>query len=265
MKSYVKVLVACCLVMGTVGCAPSGTNFLQKGMVLQENGRVLRVGGEDSAISGFILPVKESFEEENAGTTLDIVRSRPGTELVGLERGEVDAVVTMQSLDDLVRAAADENVIIDRERLQITQVGKNDIVIVLNKGNNLKKLTKKQLRGIFSGKTTNWKQLRGANRGIVVVWNSAAIAENSLFLKEILAEEALALEPLSVYSFEEVRTLVAKTPGAIGIAPAGYIAAGVNAPTAPRYTSPVILITKGDPSTQLKKLTDILKDVALLQ
>jgi phosphate transport system substrate-binding protein len=261
--SLATVLFVCLLV--AAGCAPSGTTLRQGGPVYPPEGTLLRVGGEDSAISGFLLPAKGPYEEENTGISIDIVRSRPGTELVGLERGEVDAVVTMQPLEDLLRMAAEERVTIDPARLRSTEVGTNDIVVLLNRDNRLKKLTRKQLKGIFAGKISNWKQLHGPNRDIVVVWNAAAVAENSLFMKEVLAEKSLTLEPVSVYSFEEVRKVVARTPGAIGLAPAGYVTAGVTAPLAPRYSSPVRMITKGEPSPRLQKLMDILKDMALLQ
>lgn len=251
MTRFVKTVIIALCIGCAAGCAPSG--------------KVLRVGGEDGSISGFVLPVKETFEEENAGVTLEIVRSRPGNELADLEKGVVDVVVSVQSLADLVRAAADEKVVIDPAGLRSTEVGKNDTVIFLNRKNSIKKLTKKQLRSIFAGRITNWKQLKGANRAIVVVWNLEAEAENDMFVKDILGGASFAPKLLTVNSYDEVRKRVMETPGAIGIAPSGYIAAGVRVPKAPVVSSPVIVVTKGEPTPNVKKLTDILKDMALLQ
>lgn len=228
-------------------------------------GDVLRIGGEDAAISGFVLPVKETFESEHSGVTLEIVRSWAGSELVDLEKGAVDAIVTTQSLDDLLRVAAQEKVKIDPSTLKSIDVGKSDTVVFLNRGNNIKKLTRKQLKGIFSGKTTNWKQLHGANRKIVVIWNSEAVADNDSFIKDILGDEKFAPKLTVVHTYEEVRSLVMETPGAIGIAPAGYVTARVAVPASPKLTSHVRVITKGKPSANVRNLTDILKEMELLE
>jgi phosphate transport system substrate-binding protein len=244
------MLAIACLVFAA-GCAPSS--------------KILRVSGEDAAISGFVIPAKEVFEEENRGITLDIVHGKPGSELFDLEQGKVDAIVSVQTLADLVNAAVGEKVAINPAELRVIEVGKNDTVFFLNRKNSIKKLTKKQLKSIFAGKITNWKQLHGANRAIVVVLNSAAAAENEMFLRDILGQEEFAAKQLTTGSFEEVRNLVMETPGAIGVAPSGYIVAGVNVPKAPRTSSPVIVITKGAPSAHVSHLTDILKDMALLQ
>jgi phosphate transport system substrate-binding protein len=165
----------------------------------------------------------------------------------------------------LIRAAAEEKVTVDPARLNTVEVGKNDSITFLNKKNNIKKLTRKQLKGIFSGKITNWKQLHGDNRAIVVVWNQLAAAENEIFIRDILGDEPFAPKLLPVYTYEEVRKMVMETPGAIGVAPSGYIVSGLNVPTAPRVSSPVIVVTKGEPSPWVKNLTDLLKDMAFLQ
>lgn len=257
MKSIMKPLLTVCLLLIAAGCAPTGK-------LLHGGGDVLRIGGEDAAISGFVLPVKETFESEHSGVTISVVRSWPGSELLDLEKGEVDAVVTMQPLEDLLRVAAQEKVQIDPSTLRSIDIGKSDTVVFLNRTNNIKKLTRKQLKGIFSGKITNWKQLHGSNRKIVVVWNSEAAADDS-FIKEILGDEKFAPKQMVVHSFEEVRSLVSETPGAIGIAPSGFVTARVNVPSSPKVTSQVRVITKGKPSANVRNLTDILKEMELLE
>lgn len=262
-----KTLVMLCLAGWLAGCAATGGSWRsgEAGYGHDNGGAELRIGGEDATVSGFVVPAKEPFEEENTGVTLSIVRNRPGMDLVELERGTVDAIVSVQPLAELIRAAAEEKVTVDPARLRTVEVGKNDTITFLNKKNNIKKLTRKQLKGIFSGKITNWKQLHGDNRAIIVVWNQLAAAENELFIRDILGDEPFAPKLLPVYTYEEVRKLVMETPGAIGVAPSGYVMSGLNVPTAPRVSSPVIVVTKGEPSPRVKNLTNLLKDMAFLQ
>jgi hypothetical protein len=56
-----------------------------------------------------------------------------------------------------------------------------------------------------------------------------------------------------------------ETPGAIGVAPASMVIAGVRVPNAPHPTAKVIVVTNGEPSKNVRKLIDILKDIDLLQ
>jgi phosphate transport system substrate-binding protein len=210
------------------------------------------------------MPAKDAFEDESGGVVLDIIRSRPGAQLAQLLRGEVDAVVSVHSLNHLLRAAADENVPIDASILKSVAVGMCDTVLLLNRKNTVTQLTGKQLKGIFSGKITNWKQLNGLNREIVVIWNVAPTADNDTFIRGILDEEKFEPKLYPVYSYEEVRKLTAEIPEAIGIAPSVYAAASVTVPKSPKVSAPAIVVTKGTPSQQVSNLTEILKDMSLL-
>lgn len=247
-------LLAIALILWITGCAPRAVPGTKS----------LRISGEDESISSLLMPVKEVFEDESGGVLLDIVRSRPGVQLAQLLRGEVDAVVSAHSLNHLLRAAADEQVPIDPSVLKSVDVGMCETVLLLNRKNTVTHLTGKQLKGIFSGKINNWKQLNGLNREIVVVWNVAPTADNEPFIRDILGEEKFAPKLHPVYSYEEVRKLTAEIPEAIGIAPSVYAAANVTVPKSPKASTPAILITRGAPSQQVSSLAEILKDMSVL-
>ncbi len=226
--------------------------------------KVVRVGGEDAAINGFVVPVQETFEEEN-GISLNMVRCRSGKELVDLEAGRVDVIVSEQPLAELVREAAVERVVIDPAELRQTEIGRNSTVIFLHRKNRVRKLTKKQLKAIFTGRVTNWKKLGGADRHIVVVWNTTGAAENETFNRDILDGAPLVAKIVPVCSYEEVRTRVMSTPGAIGIAPRGLTGAAVKVPQTPVVAAPVITVTRGEPAPAVQKLMDIMKDAQDIQ
>ena len=250
MKQLAMVLVIVSLIVWVTGCAPAGKS--------------LRISGEDESISSLLMPVKDTFEDESGGVLLDIVRSRPGAQLAQLLRGEVDAVVSVHTLNHLLRAAADEQVSIDPSILQSVDVGVCETVLLFNRKNTVTQLTGKQLKGIFSGKINNWKQLNGLNREIVVVWNVAPTADNEPFIRDILGEEKFAPKLHPVYSYEEVRKLTAEIPEAIGIAPSVYASANVTVPKFPKVSAPAIVVTRGAPSQQVNSLTEILKEMSLL-
>jgi phosphate transport system substrate-binding protein len=239
-----------CLLGCAAGCATSP--------------KVVRVGGEDAAINGFVVPVQETFEEEN-GIDLSLVRNRLGKELVDLQAGKVDVIVSEQPLTELLREAALKRVEIDPAALRQIEVGRNNTVVFLHRKNCVRKLTKKQLKAIFTGRIANWKKLGGADRQIVVVWNSAVASENETFSREILDGAQLVAKVVPVGSYEEVRTRVMSTPGAIGIAPRGLTGAAVKVPQTPVIAAPVIMVTVGEPAPAVQKLIDLMKDAQDIQ
>jgi phosphate transport system substrate-binding protein len=225
--------------------------------------RVIRIGGEDAAIRGFILPVKETFEAEN-GIALQLVQSRPGQELTDLEEGRVDAIISARPLQMLLQEAALERVAVDPASLKQINVGKGSTVIFLHPSNRIKKLTKQQLKSIFTGKIRNWKRLGGVDQEIVVVWLAAPSAQNAQFTREILDGGRVAAKQLPASSYDEVRTRVIATPGSIGIAPQGLIASAVRVPKTPLVEAAVIMVMKGAPPPNVRKLMELLQEAAYI-
>lgn len=249
MKSLVRLVIAgSCF--AAAGCAAPATS--------------LNVGGDETTISGFILPVKETFEEENQ-VLLKVKEIKPGEELLELYAGKVDAIIATSSLQELLDEAAVKKINIDRASLHQVEVGQNRTIILLNKRNKIKTLSQKQLKGIFTGKFSNWRQLGGTNEEIIVVWDSSSASENDDFVGKILNDAPVVAKFKSANGYEEVRKMVTALPGAIGIAPSGFIAPGVKIPKTPKVTSPVILVAKKTTSPLVKNLIDLLKDASYIQ
>ncbi|WP_084154076.1 substrate-binding domain-containing protein [Citrifermentans bremense] len=222
----------------------------------------IRIGG-DAALTEVIAPVAETFEEENPSLRLITLQSKPGTELAALQNDSLDAVVSTVSLERLLKRAAETGPAPAGALFREVPIGSNQTVVFLN-DIKIKKLTKKQLKAIFTGKITNWKKVGGPNRRIVVVWSPAADAENELFIREILQRERVVANYVPVANAEEMRKIVLETPGAIGIGPDALVSYGVRVPGSPKIASSVVLITKGEPAPKVQKLLDLIKDVAFL-
>lgn len=224
----------------------------------------LRIGGDDAALTGVIIPVRETFEEENPALSLVTVQSRVGTELIQLGAGSLDAVVSTQPFERLLQRAAESGTVPSRDSFRVVPIGRSETVIFLNSGIKVSKLSTKQLKGIFTGRITNWKKIGGPNRRVVVVWSPAAVGENEPFIKEVLQNESVTADFVTAKSDEEVRTKVLQTPGAIGIGPRALAAPGVRVPRSPSLASSVLLITKAEPAPKVQKLLDLINDVAFL-
>lgn len=89
------------------------------------------------------------------------------------------------------------------------------IAVVTDSANAVADLTKEQLISIYTGQTTNWSELGGADSAIVVVGREAGSGTRGAF------EELLDIEEQCTYANEldstgAVMAKVSSTPGAIG-------------------------------------------------
>jgi phosphate transport system substrate-binding protein len=117
---------------------------------------------------------------------------------------------------------AEEKSGIDAAQLVDNQVCVVGMAAVVNPALNIENLTKKQLVDIFTGKTTNWKDVGGADQTIVLVNRPKASGTRATFKKYALdgAEEAAGIEEDSSGT---VRKIIKETPGAIGYLALSYL------------------------------------------
>lgn len=114
----------------------------------------------------------------------------------------------------------------ERSRLKHEVIGYDALAIVVNRANPLSGLSKAQLVDIFAGRTSNWKELGGPDRAIVLV--SKEVGRSTLELFEhytgLLSPKRAAGEAIPRISGKahvigsnlESLTLVGGLPGAIG-------------------------------------------------
>lgn len=149
--------------------------------------------------------VAESFMEKypNVTVTAEFTGSSAGIE--SLLAGSVDIGNSSRALkEDEKTSGAVENI-----------VAIDGIAVVVDPANTVADLTKDQLISIYTGETTNWSELGGADEPIVVVGREAGSGTRGAF------EEILGVEDACAYANEldstgAVMATVASTPGAVG-------------------------------------------------
>ena len=149
--------------------------------------------------------VAESFMEKypNVTVTAEFTGSSAGIE--SLLAGSADIGDASRALKDSEKeAGAVENI-----------VAIDGIAVVTDTDNAVADLTKDQLISIYTGQTTNWSELGGADEAIVVVGRDAGSGTRGAF------EELLDIADQCTYANEldstgAVMAKVASTPGAIG-------------------------------------------------
>lgn len=228
--------------------------FLVAGAIV--SAQEVKIGGGGASIASVVRPLKAGFDKAT-GMTLIPLQSTPADGLVDLWAGKVDAAVGAVPLASMVGGAAKKGVAIDSAGLQVQVLGTNRTVVFLHKDNPVKSLTKDQLKGIFTGKIANWKDVGGKDSDILVVWGKNTPGQNALFTKVILDGETVASGNLETTDYAGVLQSVATNPEAIGIDPAAMEDGTVKAlATEPVVTSPIILVTKGRPVMGVQRFVE---------
>ncbi|WP_136514165.1 substrate-binding domain-containing protein [Geomonas edaphica] len=221
-------------------------------------GEELKVGGGGASMAAVFTPVKAPFEKAT-GDTLLVLQSTPKDGLVDLLNGKLDIAAGAVPLESMVSGAEKDGVKVDRNRLVMTQVAVNRTVIFVHPSNKVAQLSKEQLKGIFTGKITNWKEVGGDDKDIIVVWGKATPGQNAQFKKEILDGAEVAKDILDTTNYAKIKESVAATPEAVGIDPHGLADATVKVVESPALTMPIIAITNGKPSPRAQKVLDYIK------
>jgi ABC-type phosphate transport system substrate-binding protein len=105
---------------------------------------------------------------------------------------------------------------VTEKNIQVHPIANEPILILVNKENKIKDLSQQQVRAIFSGKITNWNEVGGADKPIVVV-NRLHCKHRPGHWKTILPDASLfRKDRLNVKSAAEMVKRVTDFPGAIG-------------------------------------------------
>lgn len=110
------------------------------------------------------------------------------------------------------------------------QVAVVAMAAVVNPAAGIDNLTRAQLVDIFTGKTTNWKEVGGADQEIVLINRPASSGTRKTFETYALGIKTEDLpKAVQEESSGNVRKLVAETPGAIGYLALSYLDNSVTA------------------------------------
>lgn len=104
-----------------------------------------------------------------------------------------------------------------------TAIAYDAISVVVHKDNPISDITLKELRLIFSGKITNWKEINGDNLDIIVISRDVSSGSFEVFNHVVLHDDLLKENSMRLASNNAVATTVGYTHGAIGYIGLGYI------------------------------------------
>ena len=103
------------------------------------------------------------------------------------------------------------------------------LAVVVHPSNPVKQLTRQQLEDIFRGKVTNWQQVGGDDRKIVVYSRETSSGTYEFFKESVLKNKNYMSSSLSMPATGAVIQSVSQTKGAIGYVGLAYLSPRVKA------------------------------------
>ena len=123
--------------------------------------------------------LKESFMEKNPGVTVTVEYTGSGSGIESVTAGSVDIGDSSRALTDDEKAnGVEENI-----------VAIDGIAVITDKDNSVTELTSDDLKKIYTGEISNWKDLGGKDEAIVAIGREAASGTRGAFIELFGIEE----------------------------------------------------------------------------
>jgi phosphate transport system substrate-binding protein len=170
-----------------------------------------------------VLPIAqkaaEAFREKNKDIIISISGTGSGDGIKSIIEGQCDiANASRQMKDKEVKKAKDENL-----NIKEVTVAYDMIVPIVHPSNPVKNLSLKQLKGIYNGSITNWRQVGGKNETIVVVSRDTSSGTYEVWEKLVMKKEKVRSDALLQASNGAVVSVIAENPKALGYIGFGYV------------------------------------------
>ncbi len=180
--------------------------------------------GSDTIVN-LALAWAEAYQEVNPQVRIAVTGGGSGTGLTALINGTVDIANASRRIKEEELAAARANHIEPQELV----IARDAIAVVVHPSNPVDHLTLQQISDIYSGKITNWREVGGEDRPIVLLSRETNSGTHVYFLEEVIRlgqkdnKTLFSPDTLLLPSSEGVGAEVRQNPNAIGYDGLGYV------------------------------------------
>ena len=163
--------------------------------------------GTTSRTRGNAEKLAEAYMAINSGVTVKVQQSDSSTGMTSAIEGLCDIGMASREVKDSEK----------EQGLDVTTICMDGIAVVVNNDNTVDNLSLEQVRQIFTGEVTNWKEVGGADAAITVINRASGSGTRATFEAAVLGDTKVpdTFKPQEQDSSGTAAKMVASTPGAI--------------------------------------------------
>jgi len=233
--------------------------------------------GSDTMVN-LALAWAEAYHELHPEVSVSVTGGGSGTGIAALINGSTDVANASRQMKEEERQEAEQQGDSPVEHV----VALDAIAVIVNPSNPVDQLSIPQIADVYTGRTTNWQELGGDDRPIVLASRESNSGTYVYFLENVVrlgdsdSEDLFSPEALLLPSSEVIGLEVAQNPNAIGYDGLGYVTAAqktvdvgvdqhgafvppsietVNDGTYP-IARPLYMYTSGEPTGAIKEYLD---------
>lgn len=197
-----------------VGCADKNEETTTKGQITVSSAEVVFPYLNECAIK---------YQSEYNQAYVDVVSSTSREALVDLADGKCRIAVLSREPNDLEKEALNAD---PKRVLRVLVVALDAIAVIVHGDNPVEQLTLPQLKDLFTGKVTNWRELGGQDRPIHPLVRDRNSGTYDVFQQQVLGNEKYGANAYPCSTLADLAATVQNDQSAIGLTGALMLKAG---------------------------------------
>jgi phosphate transport system substrate-binding protein len=184
----------------------------------------IQIKGSDTIVN-LIQVWAENFIKSHPNLNISITGGGSGTGFASLINKTCDIAMSSREVEDIEVALAKQNNVNPIG----FKVGLDGLVVIVNRDNPVTQLTLTELKNIFMAKITNWKEVGGQNRKIVILSREANSGTHMFFKEHVIrsgyanSSDEFSVHSLMMPSSQAVYDEVLQNPNALGYVGMGFV------------------------------------------
>jgi phosphate transport system substrate-binding protein len=220
MSYMITLLLVISLALFGAGCV--GEDTADEGA--EEEMQSILIKGSDT-----VLPLAQAeaevFMMEKPDTSISVIGGGSGVGIAALIDGEVDIAMASRAMKDSEIENAQANGINPLEHT----IAWDGISVIVNPENPVSELTYEQLKAIYVGEISNWNEVGGEDREIVVLSRDSSSGTYVYYKEEVMDDEEYRPDALTNPSNGAIMQTTSQNPNAIGYVGVAYLDNSVKA------------------------------------
>lgn len=196
---WVVILIGLLILAGPAGCSRPDPE------------KTVNIAGS-SSVQPLSEELANAFMEDNPGIYINVAGGGSSAGIKAAKDGTADIGASSREL------SKDE-----KESLVVIPIAIDGIAIVVNPENPVKNLTLEQIRGIYAGEITNWKEVGGRDGGINAFTREEGSGTRGAFEELVMKGSRISSKVGVQNSTGSLRTAVAGDPQAIAYISLGNV------------------------------------------